>query len=265
MTGRTGGPLARWYETHGRHDLAWRRTRDRWKVLVSEVMLQQTQVRRIEIAWPRFVREFPTARAMARRPVADVVRAWDRLGYPRRARWLWESAREITAHGWPDDLRTLPGIGPYTAAAVASLVDDADVVALDVNIRRVAERVAGATLSDTDAATMVRRLGRGLEPRDRLLALMDLGALVCTARTPDCAVCPLRRRCASRGARPDERRSRQAPFAGSFRQRRGVVMAALRAGPTPAADLDDDALASLIVDGLAVVRRVRGVSVARLP
>jgi len=263
--GRSAGPLARWYDANGRHDLAWRATRDRWSVLVSEVMLQQTQVARIQIAWPAFMRRFPTPRAMAKRPVGDVVRQWDRLGYPRRARWLWESAQTIARDGWPADLTSLPGIGSYTAAAVDALVDDVDVVALDVNVRRVAERVAGAALSQTAADRAVRHLGRGFTPRDRLLALMDLGALVCTARTPECTACPLRRRCASKGARVGEARSRQKPFAGSFRQRRGQVMAALRSASTPVDQLDAEALASLVADGLAIVRTTRGVPTARLP
>ena len=263
MTAR--GPLARWYAEHGRHDLAWRHTTDRWAVLISEVMLQQTQVARIVTAWPPFMAAFPTPAAMAAQPVGAVVQAWGRLGYPRRARRLWEAARVIAHDGWPDDLEDLPGVGAYTAAAVRSLVDDADVVAVDVNLRRVAERVAGANLGTADLEATIRRLGRGLAPRDRLLALMDLGALVCRAREPGCAGCPLRRRCASRGVRADERRTRQAPFAGSFRQRRGQVMAALRIGPTATAELDAEALASLVADGLAEVRTQRGVDTARLP
>lgn len=228
-------------------------------------MLQQTQVSRIVTAWPPFIARFPTPDAMAHAPVGDVLRLWGRLGYPRRARRLWEAAHVVGSHGWPVDLTELPGVGRYTADAIRALCDDADVVAIDVNLRRVAERVAGRDLTPQVAEAVIRRIGRGLSPRDRLLAIMDLGSLCCTARRPMCEACPLRRRCASKGVRPDERRTRQAPFAGSFRQRRGAVLAALRSGSAPAAELDAEALASLVADGLAVIRTARGVRTARLP
>jgi A/G-specific adenine glycosylase len=155
----------------------------------------------------------------------------------------------------------LPGVGRYTAGAIRAQAEDADVPAVEVNVRRVVERCAGRRLSERGAEAEMIRLARPLRGRDRLLALMDVGALLCRPREPRCAECPLRRRCATRGPLPDETRSRQAPFAGSFRQRRGEVMARLRAGPTQARNLDAEALASLVDDGLAVV--VRGT--ARLP
>jgi A/G-specific adenine glycosylase len=257
--------LARWYREHGRHALAWRATRDPWAILLAEVMLQQTQVARITVAWPTFLARYPTPAAMAAVPVSAVLRDWDRLGYPRRARWLWECAHIIATHGWPDDLTTLPGIGAYTANAIRAQAFDEDVVALDVNIRRVVERVAGTQLTAHDAEQAVRRLGRGLSGRDRLLALMDLGAMLCTARTPRCSDCPLRRRCASKGVMPNERKRQQAQFAGSFRQRRGIVMAQLRMQATLADSLDEEALQSLVADGLAEVVRVRGRLLAQLP
>ena len=246
------GALLEWYE-RVRRPLPWRATRDRWAVLVSEVMLQQTQVTRVLVAWPAFMQLFPTPAAAAAVPVGDVLRAWGRLGYPRRARRLWEAAIMITANGWPDDLRELPGVGRYTAGALAAQADDVDVAALDVNIRRVLERVEGRRLTDGQAHTAMIDVGAPLLGRDRLLALMDLGAAVCRSRDPDCASCPLFARCSTRGVRPDERRSRQPAFAGSFRERRGIVMASLRAGPAPVPDLDAEALASLVADGLAVV------------
>jgi A/G-specific adenine glycosylase len=159
----------------------------------------------------------------------------------------------VAEHGWPDDLTELPGVGRYTAGAVAAEADAADTVALDTNIRRVVERVAGRRLGQREADDSVRRLGGELSGRERLLALMDLGALVCTKRNPACARCPLRSSCATRGVLADERASRQAPFAGSFRQRRGQVLAALRNAPTSVDQLDGDALASLVDDGLAEV------------
>jgi len=129
--------LVEWYAAHGRHELPWRATRDRWSVLVSEVMLHQTQVPRVVNAWPAFIRRYPTPEAMAATSAGDVIRAWGRLGYPRRARWLWEAAGVIARDGWPDDLAALPGVGVYTAAAIRAQADGADVPAVEVNIRRV--------------------------------------------------------------------------------------------------------------------------------
>jgi len=245
--------LSEWYAANGRHSLPWRLTRDRWAVLVAEVMLQQTQVARVEQMWGPFLARFPDPATAAAAGAGALIAAWDRLGYPRRARWLWEAASRVAQHGWPDDLTELPGVGRYTAGAVAAEADGADTVALDTNIRRVVERVAGRRLGQRDAEDAARQLGGAHSGRDRVLALMDLGALVCTKRAPACARCPLFRACATRGTLVDERSSRQAPFAGSFRQRRGRVLAALRVSPTPIEQLDADALASLVVDGLAEV------------
>lgn len=253
--------LADWYAAHGRHDLPWRLTRDRWSILVSEVMLHQTQVGRVAAVYDDFLNRFPTPTAMAAAGPGAVIAAWGRLGYPRRARRLHDASVVLRDHGWPGDLTTLPGIGRYTAAAVEAQADDVDVPAVEVNIRRVAERVRGERLSDRAAEAATVRIGRPLRGRDRLLALMDVGALLCRPRDPRCGECPLRRRCATRGPLPDETRHRQAPFAGSFRQRRGEVMGRLREGPAAVAELDGEALASLVADGLAVVTRGR----ARLP
>jgi A/G-specific adenine glycosylase len=253
--------LATWYAEHGRHDLPWRQTRDRWAILVSEVMLHQTQVVRVAAVFDGFLARFPTPTAMADAGPAAVIEAWGRLGYPRRARRLYDAAVVVRDQGWPDDLTTLPGVGRYTAAAVLAQADDFDVAAVEVNVRRVAERVSGTRLSDRAAEAVTVRIGRPLRGRDRLLALMDVGALLCRPRAPRCDQCPLRRRCTTRGALAEETRHRQPPFAGSFRQRRGVVMARLREGAAPARELDADALASLVDDGLAVVTRGR----ARLP
>ena len=253
--------LAEWYAAHGRHLLPWRATRDRWAVLVAEVMLQQTQVARVEQMWEPFLARFPDPQTAAAAGPGALIAAWDRLGYPRRARRLWEIAAHVSEHGWPEDLTKLPGVGRYTAGAVAAEADDADTIALDTNVRRVVERVAGHRLSQRGADDATRRLGGALSGRDRLLALMDLGALVCTKRSPSCAQCPLHDSCATRGVLADERASRQPPFAGSFRQRRGQVLAALRNAPTAVDRLDADALASLVDDGLAEVRGL----VAALP
>lgn len=246
--------ITAWYARHGRHDLAWRRTRDRWAVLASEVMLHQTQVPRVAAAWPGFMARFPSPRVMADAGPGAVIAAWGTLGYPRRARWLWEAAAAIAADGWPDDLACLPGIGRYTARAITAQCDDVDVPAVEANTRRVAERAAGRPLSDRDAEQVLVDLGSPLRGRDRLLALMDVGALVCRPRAPRCDECPLRARCATRGERAGERRSRQPRFEGSFRQRRGRVMARLRAGDgVDARSLDTRALTSLVEDGLAAI------------
>jgi len=253
----TRSPLARWYRDEGRHDLPWRASRDRWTVLVSEVMLHQTQVARVAAVFDAFMAEFPTPAATAAAGPAAVITAWGRLGYPRRARRLWEAADEIAENGWPEDLTDLPGVGRYTAAAVAAQVDEHDRVGIEVNIRRVCERVRGERLSDTEAEDCVREIGRGITPRDRLLAMMDLGATVCTARSPSCDRCPIVALCATRGTHEHETKHRQSRFAGSFRQRRGIVMAQLRAGSVDAAELDGEVLASLLDDGLAEVTRGR--------
>ena len=253
--------LAHWYEHHGRHDLPWRLTRDRWAILVSEVMLHQTQVARVAAVYDDFLHRFPTPAAMAATGPAAVIEAWGRLGYPRRARRLYDASVAIAGRGWPADLRELPGVGRYTAAAVVVQADDEDVPAVEVNVRRVVERATGERLSERDAEAASVRVGRPLRGRDRLLALMDVGAILCRPRTPRCDECPVRRRCATRGPLPGESRPRQGAFAGSFRQRRGIVMARLRGGPAPTAELDADALASLVADGLAVVTRGR----AQLP
>jgi A/G-specific adenine glycosylase len=263
VTRPAAGGLAGWYARHGRHDLPWRATRGRWAVLVSEVMLQQTQVGRVVAVWPGFMARYPTPEAMATAPPGEVIAAWGTLGYPRRARRLWEAAGQIAAAGWPDDLAVLPGVGRYTADAVAAQVDGRDVPAIETNIRRVMERRAGRVLSPAEAAVASREAGHPLTGRDRLLALMDIGAVLCRPRTPRCPECPLEPGCdtavlvATGGpAAVDSalgRRPRQPAYEGSFRQRRGRVLAQLRAGPRPSADLDADALAALVEDGLAAL------------
>ena len=249
--------LGAWYAGHGRHDLPWRASRDRWAVLVSEVMLAQTQASRVAGVWPAFVGRFPTPAATAAAGPGAVIAAWGTLGYPRRARWLWEAAARITAEGWPPDLADLPGVGRYTAGAVAAQVDGVDTPAVETNIRRVVERRAGRRLTPGEAAAASLEAGRPLTGRDRFLALMDVGAVLCRPRQPRCADCPLRRGCATgAGAVPPAATApvrHQAPFEGSFRQRRGRVMAQLRDAPQPAGDLDAPALASLVADGLATV------------
>src|SRR5205823_14629447 len=160
----------------------------------------QTQAARVVPRYLAWLERWPTCEALAAAPTAEVIRAWQGLGYNRRALNLQRAAREVAANGWPDDLTTLPGVGPYTAAAVASFALGRPVLPVDTNVRRVQERT-GATFGP-----------------DAGQALMDLGATVCLARVPRCGICPLAARCPSRGRRYEPLR-RQSRFEGSFRQR----------------------------------------------
>jgi len=198
--------LLAWYTRH-RRDLPWRGERNPYAVLVSEIMLQQTQVARVRDYYPRFLARFPTCEALAA-AAADAVReSWDGLGYYARARNLQRAAQHIVAEcggqvpARPEELRRLPGIGRYTAGAVASLAYGAPVAAVDTNAARVLARVFRIR---GPAATRSRRVWSRAEslvpparPADWNQALMDLGALYCVARTPRCARCPVRRVCAS--------------------------------------------------------------------
>ncbi len=245
-------PVLGWGEHH-RRDLPWRSTRDPWRVLVSEVMLQQTQAPRVVEPYGRFIKQFPTPSACAAAGAGAVVRAWAGLGYNRRAANLHRAAVAIVEHHAgrvPDDLaalRALPGVGPYTARAVLSFAYEHDVGVVDTNVGRLLARaVAGRPLTAPEA----QRLADDLVPRGHAWAynqaLFDLGTSHCTARAPACGDCPLRRRC--RWARsgsplPDPARSSagasrsQGTFAGSDRQGRGRIVAALRSGQVAAADL----------------------------
>jgi A/G-specific adenine glycosylase len=225
--------LLAWFQANGR-DLPWRETRDPYAILVSEVMAQQTQVDRVVPRWQAWLGRWPTVDALAAASAGDVIRAWQGLGYNRRALNLHRAAQQIAAHGWPDDLTELPGVGRYTADAVACFAHGRDVLPVDVNVRRVSERTGHAFSA---AAAQ---------------ALMDLGATVCLARIPRCGVCPLADECPSRGRRYEPER-KQGAFEGSFRQRRAVTLRLVAAQTRPAAELDPDALASLALDGLVRV------------
>lgn len=222
--------------------LPWRAVRDPWPVLVSELMLQQTQASRVVDPYRAFLRRFPTPAACARAPVAEVVRAWSGLGYNRRAVHLHAVARTVVRdHGGivPDDLdalQALPGVGPYTARAVLAFAFERPVAVVDVNVGRVLTRaVAGTPMSPR----AVQELADDLVPASRAWlwnqAILDIGATRCTARRPRCDECTLRRLCAWRGsgpAAPDPAASaaRQGRFEGSDRQGRGRLLAALRVG-----------------------------------
>jgi A/G-specific adenine glycosylase len=268
--------LLGWYR-HARRDLPWRAPGvTAWQILVSEFMLQQTPVSRVEPIWQDWIARWPTPSATAAASPADVLRAWGKLGYPRRAKRLHECATVIANQHddvVPDDVETLlslPGVGAYTARAIACFAYQQRVAVVDTNVRRVVAR-AVLGLADAGNPSAVRDLERvgALLPVDDSAptfsaALMELGAVVCTARAPRCGVCPLTS-CAWRSAgypaaegppRPTQR------YAGTDRQVRGKLLDVLRGSPTPVerALLDiawlsdtaqrDRALDSLLIDGL---------------
>jgi A/G-specific adenine glycosylase len=222
--------LSAWYQANGR-DLPWRHTRDPYAILVSEVMLQQTQVERVVPRWHAWLERWPTVEALAAASPGDVIVAWQGLGYNRRALNLHRAAQHVAECGWPDDLTELPGVGPYTAGAVGNFAFGRDVLPIDVNVRRIQERTGG----QFDASCTQ--------------ALFDLGAMICLARVPRCGACPLAAGCPSHGQRYEPQR-KQSKFEGSFRQRRANALRAVAAGEQP---VDGDALVSLERDGLVVL------------
>ena len=227
------GLLLSWYSREAR-ELPWRRTRDPYAILVSEVMLQQTQVERVIPRWLAWLERWPTPVALAAASPGDVIRAWQGLGYNRRALNLHRAARAIAEHGWPDNLTDLPGVGAYTAAAVRSFAHGEAVLPVDTNVRRIQERT-----------------GHEFAPKCGQ-ALMDLGAAVCLARVPRCGMCPLADACPSRGRRYEPLR-RQSRFEGSFRQRRATLLRLVAEAPTPLEALDREAVDALVRDGLVEV------------
>jgi A/G-specific adenine glycosylase len=233
--------LTRWFEAH-RRDLPWRRTRDPYAILVSEVMLQQTQVERVVPRYVAWLSRWPTVESLAGASRADVIREWQGLGYNRRAVSLHRAAEVVCTSGWPDDLTTLPGVGRYTAAAIRNFAFGETVLPVDVNVARVLER----TGHDFQAGSAQ--------------ALMDLGATVCLARIPRCGACPLHVDCPSRGRTFQPART-QGRFEGSFRQRRATALRLIAAEPRAAVELEPAVVESLVRDGL--VERVDGL--VRLP
>ncbi len=221
--------LLRWYAREGRR-LPWRATRDPYAILVSEVMLQQTQVARVLPAYASFLRRFPPLHALSRATLADVLRAWSGLGYNRRARDLHRIARSVPA-GLPTDvssLDALPGVGAYTAGAVSCFSTGTRVAFADTNIRRVLGRVVlGRVATEREAIA----IDEELLPRDPATwhhALMDLGATICVSRTPRCDACPLASGCRGKGRAAPAVRRTQSPFATSDRRIRGHIVAKLR-------------------------------------
>jgi A/G-specific adenine glycosylase len=219
--------LLDWFAAHARA-LPWRDTRDPYAILVSEVMLQQTQVERVIPRYARFLERWPTVESLAAANAGEVIVEWQGLGYNRRALNLHRAARVVAERGWPDDLTDLPGVGPYTAAAIGNFAFGHDVLPVDTNVRRVQER----TGADFDASC-----GQ---------ALFDLGATICLARVPRCGDCPLAELCPSRGRRYEPLR-KQSRFEGSFRERRANALRDVVAGRRPR---DHEAVAALVRDGL---------------
>lgn len=270
-------PILGWYGENAR-ELPWRAAdASPWSILVSEIMLQQTPVSRVLPAWREWMARWPTPAALAAEPSGEAVRAWGRLGYPRRALRLHESAVAIVArHGGEvpesyDELRALPGVGSYTAAAVASFAFKQRHAVLDTNVRRVLSRMISAEEYPAKAQTAAElRLAESLLPAEPAVAarwavaVMELGALVCTARTPRCVDCPVINACAWRLAgKPayDGPPRKGQTYAGTDRQCRGRLLAVLRhaGGPVEKPELDivwadalqrERALDALIADGL---------------
>lgn len=232
--------LRRWYATH-RRDLPWRRTKDPYAILVSEIMLQQTQVERVIPKYQAFLKRFPNLQVLARSQQAAVIRAWAGLGYNRRARNLHQLARAVARHHGGklpttlQELQTLPGVGPYTAAAVACFAYRAPVALVDVNVRRVLGRVEKGvrgpeTLSPKTLWTLAAKFVPEAASVEWNSALMDFGATVCTARKPRCELCPLRAQCRAYPAiqSVQVRRKQVSAFIGSTRYWRGKIISSLR-------------------------------------
>ena len=268
-----------WYAEHAR-DLPWRRPEaTAWEIMVSEFMLQQTPVARVLEPWRQWIDRWPTPPDLAAAPAGEAVRAWGRLGYPRRALRLHRAAEAITdRHGGRvptshADLLELPGVGSYTAAAIASFAHRQRHVVLDTNVRRVLARIASGSAYPPASATVAEtRLAMEFLPEDPAraaswaVASMELGALVCTARAPSCVRCPVVDLCAWHAAgRPADAgpvRRRQT-YEGTDRQCRGALLAVLRSSDVrvdrieleacwPAAPQRERALVSLLADGLVV-------------
>jgi A/G-specific adenine glycosylase len=246
---RIRAALLRWYAVE-RRSFPWRGTSDPWAVLVSEVMLQQTQATRVAERFPPFLRRFPTPRAMAAAPEREVLAAWSGLGYNRRALALRRAADAVTRDGWPPDvagLERLPGVGPYTARAVAALAYGRAAGVVDTNVRRWLIRRLGlpVTVSPRELQSWADALAaRPATPEEAAAwvhASMEFGARVCRSRGPRCEACPVARGCPSRGRATAVPVARQPPFAGSSRAVRGALLRRLASAPDhalPEAEID---------------------------
>ena len=248
-------------------DLPWRRERDPWRILVAEVMLQQTQADRVVPKWAAFLSSFPTPAACAHATLGDVLRLWQGLGYPRRARNLRDAALLVVERHdgqLPDDLDALlalPGVGPYTARAVLAFAFEHDVAVVDTNIARVLARTGGERLTAKRAQAAADALVPTGDGWIWNQVFMDLGATLCRP-VPKCDACPIRATCRWRlggFADPDPAvgsagvSGRQAKFEGSDRQARGAVLRAVHLRPAPVDAFDPRIVAGLVADGLIVI------------
>lgn len=237
---RALGAVIDWW-TGAARPLPWRATRDPYAVWVSEVMSAQTTVGRAAEAWVRWMQRWPTVQALAGATLTDVLVQWQGLGYPRRARDLHRSAQIVATAGWPEDLTTLPGVGPYVAAAVRCFAREEPVLPVDVNVRRVLRRRFPAGLDIT------------ADPWRAGQAIMEFGQRVCCAR-PRCELCPVQEGCPGPGEDAGTAGRRQAPFAGSLRQRRGrLLRRVLAEGAVAVSPADAPVARGLCADGLAVL------------
>ena len=257
-----GGPRLR--------DLPWRRTRDPWAVLVSEVMSQQTGVDRVVPKWEAFMERFPTPADCAAGGLSEILEIWSGLGYPRRATALREAATQIAAKGWPVDvsgLMELPGVGPYTARAVAVFAYGDHVAVVDTNVGRFLARVTGRALRPAEAQELANVFGPEGESWMWNQVLMDFGATICTSSRPQCHGCPIAAQCRWAGGPEPDPAARsagvsrpQSRFAGSDREARGQLLRAVVAADVAIGDaaavMDRSnvvaarIIASLIADGL---------------
>ena len=287
--------ILRWY-SRNRRPFPWRETRDPYRILVSEIMLQQTQADRVAVHMPRFLDTFPDIAALARAPKADVLRAWKGMGYNNRAVRLHGAVKEVIASyngavpHETDALSALPGIGRYTSHAIACFAHGRNLPVVDVNVKRVLSRIfrrmesAGETLPEKDAWDLAARVLPS-NAYDWNQALMDFGATVCAARSPKCPSCPVAGECLSSGRMGNKvsTRSKAEPAHRGIARRiwRGAIVEALRTSPkpistdgllrmvrpsgkTPSAKWLDDIIARLERDGLVSVRRERGRTVVGL-
>lgn len=260
MTSEFRRVVWRHYRKHGRHDLPWRKTKDPYKILVSEVMLQQTQVERVKFFYERFIERFPTAKALAAAPLADVLTAWQGLGYNRRARMLRDAAKEIATNGMPsnpDGFEALPGVGPYTARAVSAFAHNTDGIFIETNIRTVVIHhffSRKKLVNDREIEKILAAAFPKGRAREWYWALMDYGAY-------------LKRSGISHNAN-SKSYTKQTKFSGSLREARGAVLRELTKGAQPKkrllgllgdnrAEQAARALDALIGEGMVVVRATR--------
>ncbi len=271
---RVRSTLLSWYAT-GHRDFPWRDTTDPYAVLVSEVMLQQTQASRVAQRFPTFMSRFPTVRSLAQASEAEVLAAWSGLGYNRRALALRHAAADVSKGGWPqgiEEIRRLPGVGPYTARAMASLAFGQPVGVVDTNVRRWLVRRFGLGADSPPHALQaladaLARAGDAADAGPWTHATMEFGAAICTPRTPRCDTCPISDGCPARGRATAVPVPRQPSFAGSDRAHRGALLRSLTASRghamtmRAARALIPETVVQRVVDGLVrdgLLHRSRG-------